>query len=123
MISGLALGWDTAWAIAALRHNIPLTVAIPFEGQEKRWPEAAQRRYREIRAAATKVVVCAFGGYSPEAMHGRNKWMVDNSQAVAALWNGDSTGGTAHCIRECNRVGRYVENLWSEYLTFVVSFR
>src|SRR3546814_2405914 len=34
-ISGMALGWDTAWALAALDLGVPLTAAVPFSGQEK----------------------------------------------------------------------------------------
>lgn len=33
-ISGMALGWDIAFALAAIDLNIPLIAAIPFKGQE-----------------------------------------------------------------------------------------
>lgn len=38
-ISGLALGWDTAWAIAAVEAKVPLEVVMPGKRgeQERAW--------------------------------------------------------------------------------------
>ena len=114
VISGLALGWDTAWAIAAIRCGVSFTAAVPFKGQELRWPDAAQRRYRELLVAAEDVAVVSKGGYSSAAMHIRNRWMVDRCDAVVALWDG-SGGGTGSCIVYANSIGRQVFNLWPEF--------
>jgi uncharacterized phage-like protein YoqJ len=116
MISGMALGWDTAFAIATIRLGIPLVAAVPFSGQESRWPEAAQARYRSIIAAASDVIVVSPGSYAPAAMHARNRWMVDHCDALAALWNGSPDGGTAACVRYAASVGRQTINLWSEFV-------
>ena len=125
MISGMALGWDMVWAQAAIRMGVPLICAVPFEGQELRWPAETQRWYRTVLAFhAASVIVTAFGGYSPQTMHTRNRWMVDHCDAVAALWDGQPDGGTASCIRYALSVGRPIENLWEEYLlTCVVPLR
>ena len=113
-ISGMALGWDTAWAIAALRLGVPLIAAVPFAGQESRWPSSAQDRYRAILAAATRVEITSPGGYSAAAMHVRNRWMVDNCDTLVALWSGAS-GGTGACVAYAQSVGRRWMNLWSEF--------
>lgn len=114
VISGMALGWDTAVAGAALLAQIPLVAAIPFEGQELRWPESAQRVYRELLAACVRRHVVCPGPYAPEKMQRRNVWMVDHCNRVVALWNG-SPGGTANCVRYARSQPVPVDNLWSEF--------
>lgn len=111
VISGMALGWDTAFADAAWRLGMPFTAAIPFEGQQARWPEQSRRKYAELLSRATRVVMVCPPGYDPAKMQRRNEWMVDNSDGVVALWNGTS-GGTANCVRYAETKGRPVVNLW-----------
>jgi len=111
VISGVALGWDTAWAIAALRLGIDLTAAVPFEGQESRWPEQSQKRYRKILSKAKRVEIVSEGGYSARAMQKRNEWMVDSSHRVVALWDG-SSGGTGNCIRYAKSRNAEIDVLW-----------
>ena len=110
----MALGWDTAWAISALRLGVPLVAAVPFAGQESRWPPEARARYRALLAAAAEVVVVSPGGYSAEKMQIRNRWMVDRCDALVALWDGGA-GGTAGCVAYARSVGRPVFNLWREF--------
>lgn len=98
VLSGVALGWDTAVAIAALELEVPLTCCVPFEGQESRWPEASRKHYTEILRLADEVVVVSEGGYSSTKMQIRNEYMVDNSDLLVALWDG-SGGGTYNCIQ------------------------
>lgn len=110
-ISGMALGWDTAWAEAALELGIPLIAAIPFKGQESRWPVESQHRYHRICGQARDVVVCSAGGYAPFKMQTRNEWMVLQCDHLIALWDG-SPGGTANCIAYAKELGRDTRNLW-----------
>lgn len=42
VISGGALGWDTELALAAISLGIPLSVYIPFLGQDSVWPIESQ---------------------------------------------------------------------------------
>lgn len=113
VISGMALGWDMAWAEAALELGIPLIAAVPFRGQEVRWPDSAQRRYHSVLRRA-EVVIVSNGGYSPFKMQARNRWMVERCDKVVALWNG-SPGGTANCIAIANVLTKPVDNLWREF--------
>jgi uncharacterized phage-like protein YoqJ len=112
VISGMALGWDSALAYAALELQIPLTCAIPFIGQEKMWPASSQKWYHETLARATTVITCSPGGYDVRKMQIRNCWMVDHCDTVLALWNGTS-GGTANCIGYAKSIGRPIVNVWS----------
>jgi uncharacterized phage-like protein YoqJ len=102
-ISGMALGVDQVAAEVVLEYksagcdDIKLVAAVPFDGQECRWPVASQRYYtRLIQLADECVVVCA-GGYAAWKMQVRNKWMVDRSRLVLAVWDG-SLGGTANAV-------------------------
>lgn len=115
VISGMAQGWDTALAIAAVDLGIAFDAYVPFEGQESRWPAAAQRRYRDLLSRAATVVIVCEGGYSVEKMQTRNERMVDDSDLVVALWNG-TPGGTRNCIDYAETVGRRWENQWRFWL-------
>lgn len=111
VVTGMAQGWDTALAVACVRLCIPFTAAVPFDGQDARWPSGVRDLYAKLLAQASRVVVCSPGGYSPKAMQIRNEWMVDNCDQVVALWNG-TPGGTSNCVRYCESVGRSWVNLW-----------
>lgn len=101
-ISGMAMGVDT-WAaeeVIALRKehkHIRLVAAIPFRGQESKWPPETQRRYHNLIAQSDRVVEVCNPGYAPWKMQRRNEWMVDHSSLVFAVWDG-TPGGTANCV-------------------------
>lgn len=97
-ISGMALGVDQWAAEVCVEMQVPFTAAVPFNGQESRWPEDSQRRYRELLAKASDVVVVSDGGYEAWKMQRRNQWMVDNADVLVAVWDG-SPGGTANCVK------------------------
>jgi uncharacterized phage-like protein YoqJ len=95
MISGMALGVDMIFANLAINKGIPFTAAIPFHGQEKTWPEQSQKLYRTILKYAFEVVIVSEGGYSASKMQKRNKWMIDKSGILIAVWDG-TPGGTSN---------------------------
>src|SRR5277367_2176571 len=78
VISGMALGIDQWAAAIAYRLKIPFLAAIPFEGQEGKWPEENQKTYRLLRKLAAEEVVVCPGSYSADKMQTRNIWMVDH---------------------------------------------
>jgi uncharacterized phage-like protein YoqJ len=113
-VSGMALGWDQAFAHAAIDLGIPVVAAIPFKGQAARWPEQAQAYYRKLIDRSARVVhVSPLPTFTQDAFQARNEWMVDYSHAIVALWNG-SPGGTANCIDYARASGRTITNLWGE---------
>lgn len=117
LISGMALGWDQACAWAAVQLGIPLLAAIPFEGQEMKWPLPARRIYHELCNKARNVVIVTPGGYAEWKMQKRNEWIVDLSNAMLALWGG-MPGGTANCIDYAHKKDVPVVNLWAWWLIF-----
>jgi uncharacterized phage-like protein YoqJ len=109
-LSGMAQGVDT-WAAetviaqrdAGARHA-RLVAAIPFAGQERVWPQAAQERYRNILARADEVAVLRHPTSIPTPaqvagwLHARNRWMIDRADLLVAVFDG-SPGGTAEAVR------------------------
>lgn len=111
--SGVALGWDTAIALAALDLGLPLICAVPFAGQELRWSLESQRLYHSILERAQAVEVICSGGYSPIKMQLRNIAMVGDCDLILACWDG-SPGGTANCVAFAEAEGRLVLNCYND---------
>ena len=116
VVTGMALGWDTAIAIACLELGIPYTAAVPFFGQELRWPAASQEMYRKLLTYAAEVVtICE--AYSPAAMQDRNEWIVAHCHEMLALYGG-SPGGTRNCVRYADKCRIPVMNVWKEWRAY-----
>ncbi len=98
IITGMALGCDTLWALVGIDMKIRICAAIPFVGQELKWPKESQVVYNNIlkNPLVTKRIICE-GGYDPRKMHIRNCFMVDKCNILVAVWNG-SKGGTNNCV-------------------------
>lgn len=114
VITGMALGWDQAIAKACVNLNIPFIAAIPFVGQEKIWPKASQKLYKEILTKSSKVQIICDGGYSVDKMQIRNKWMVDHCSYLEALWDG-SNGGTSNCVNYAEKKKVKIINCWDHW--------
>ena len=97
-ISGMALGFDQLFSRACIDLDIPFIAAIPFSGQERKWPKESQDEYYKILAKAYEVVTVSSGGYHPKKMQIRNEWMVNNGNKGIACFDG-TEGGTYNCVR------------------------
>ena len=100
-ISGMAQGSDIFFAEAVLSARqahkaIRLLAAVPYKGQERRWAPAYKRRYRSILRRADEVVVLSPHYQQGCFMH-RNRFMVDNSSLLIAVYTGQG-GGTGNTI-------------------------
>ena len=112
VISGMALGWDTAVALATLQLGIPLVAAIPFAGQETKWfPESVRMYHRTLKRA--EVIYVSKGAYAAWKMQTRNEYMVNNSDVILAMYDG-SSGGTRNCIEYAKKQNKQIINLYSE---------
>lgn len=118
VITGMALGWDQAVALACINNNIPFTAAIPFNGQESMWPVYSQIVYNTMVGHAAKVVVVSKGVYSAKKMQIRNEWMVDNSEQLVAMWDG-SRGGTYNCVQYAEKQLKPVTNLYQHWIDLI----
>ena len=113
IISGMALGWDTAWALAGLDLGIPLIAAVPFPGQSSRWPTMDFLVYHQIMKRADRVQII-YQSYNPQAFQARNQYMVNSCNQLVAMWDG-SSGGTANCIQYAKKVKKPWVNLYNSY--------
>lgn len=110
VIVGMAVGVDQWAAEACLKLGIPFVAAIPFAGQESRWPKASQDRYRFLLSKAKETVTVCSGGYAAWKMQTRNEWMVDDADLVIAVWDG-SSGGTANCVSYANKTETPIDRI------------
>jgi len=104
-ISGMALGVDTIFFETALwlrEHSNEFTVqvaaAVPFLGQESKWPQESRNEYHKLLKQADETIVVSDGSYAPWKMQKRNEFMVDHSDVVIAVYNGAKAGGTKNCV-------------------------
>jgi uncharacterized phage-like protein YoqJ len=98
-ISGMALGVDMWSAIEVIKlkelyPHIKLVCAIPCIEQYKKWKEDSIIEYHQILEQADEVIYVSDKPYTDKCMHDRDKWMVDRSKYVIAVYNGDTDGGT-----------------------------
>lgn len=107
-ISGAALGVDQWAAEIVLELGLNLTLALPFAGYGENWPLESRQHLEELKKKANRVVIVCEGEYKPHKNHERNKWMLDNSQVVVAVWDGGTEGGTASAIRGVKKAGKRV---------------
>lgn len=117
VITGMALGFDTAIAEACVVLNVPFTAAIPFRGQESMWPVASRTRYRYLLSKAALIVEVCDPPYAAWKMMRRNVWMVDRCHSLMALWN-ESDGGTGNCARYAKAMQKPIVNTWQRWLRY-----
>lgn len=110
--TGMALGVDM-WAaeivlsLKARYPNLRLIAAIPCESQADKWNFESQRRYRAILAKSDEVTyVCR--AYTRDCMLRRNRFMVDNSEYLIAVYDEGGSGGTAYTVQYARGLGREV---------------
>jgi uncharacterized phage-like protein YoqJ len=111
VISGMAIGWDMAWAEAALSLGIPVHAAIPCKGQENMWPTRSRDRYTAILSGCRQKIIIH---YNDTCMQDRNKWMVNHCDKMVALFDG-TPGGTSNCVDYAESRNKKIINLWDTW--------
>ena len=97
-ISGMARGCDLYCAEAVLelrreRRDITLECARPCETQADSWPAAERARYQTILNQCNFETLVQHH-YDRFCMMRRNRYMVDRSGRIVAVYNGVPKGGT-----------------------------
>ncbi|MBQ8808058.1 MAG: DUF1273 family protein [Clostridia bacterium] len=100
---GMARGIDTYAAEAIIdkmqnNKNLRLHAVLPCPDQQLNWPQKDKDRFEKILAkTSTKTIISPL--YTDTCMLSRNRFMVDNSDRLIAVWNGFFKGGTAYTVR------------------------
>ena len=97
-LCGMAQGADLYFGEIVLslrdrRPGVTLEAAIPFAGQADRWPQTDQERRQTILDQCDYETVVQHS-YSPGCMARRNRYMVDRSSRLIAVYDGQPQGGT-----------------------------
>lgn len=111
-LSGMAQGVDLwcAQIVLDLRKENPalkLHAILPCVGQERKWTASAQERYRSILAQANEVIYVG-QEYSQGCMLERNRYVVDHSSILLAVYNGTWRSGTGATVRYARQLGRSI---------------
>ena len=111
-ISGMAIGFDmiAAELVLELKKDYPfitLECAIPCKEQDKLQRQEQKERYRKILSQADKVTFVSDRPYFDGCMQKRNKYMIDNSSVLIALFNG-KPGGTKITIDYAKQQGHEI---------------
>lgn len=98
---GGALGFDSAAGCACIDLGIPIISCIPFVGYESRWfnPKDVERFNYLLDFSKDVVFVDEELKLSPKISKNaknivRDKYMVDNSEILIAMYDGNPEGGT-----------------------------
>lgn len=108
-LCGMALGFDIICAetVIELKKKYPdirIYGAIPCETQDIKWADKDKLRYRELLKKLDGVR-CIYNEYiGAECMLERNRYMVNNSSLMIALFNGNA-GGTKSTIEYAKQQG------------------
>lgn len=111
-LSGMAQGTDLwcAQIVLGLKEKNPalrLHCILPCEGQEAKWPVAEQERYRSILRQADEAI-CVNQEYTADCMLVRNRYLVEHSSVLLAVYNGTYRSGTGMTVRYAKQLGREV---------------
>lgn len=109
---GMARGVDTYAAEAVIEKmtankNIRLHAALPCPEQQLHWSSGDKERFEKIlQYTSSKTIISPL--YTDTCMLSRNRFMVDNSQRVIAVWNGFFRGGTAYTVRYAKKENKEI---------------
>lgn len=113
LISGMALGVDTLWALVALKlkaqypMKFELECAIPCANHSSRWKKVDQARHADIMKRADIVTMVSEDAYAPYLMQKRNEYMVNKADILLAIWDGTNSG-TGNCVKYAVKKGRAI---------------
>ena len=108
-ICGMARGSDTYFceAMLFLREEkypqVSVEAAIPYEEQASRWFEEERSRY-SLLLKQCDFVTCISREYTRNCMFRRNRYLVDSSSILLAVYDG-KPGGTKYTLEYAMRRG------------------
>jgi uncharacterized phage-like protein YoqJ len=100
-LCGMALGSDMLFCETALKFkedhpDIVIEAALPCENQAAKWSEGNRSRYFKLLQQCDSEVYVS-RQYTPDCMLRRNRYMVDQSSVLIAVFDG-RLGGTMYTV-------------------------
>lgn len=113
---GMAEGFDliAAEQVMLLKTQfvgIRLIAVVPFREQEARFCSAARGQYAKVLQSADEVVILA-DRYFEGCFMKRNDYLLRHAGRVVAYFDGVRHGGTAYTVRQAEKKGLPVDNLF-----------
>ena len=111
---GGAVGFDMVALITLLKFRkenaITIEVCIPCKNHTAKWQKETKALFAKLIKQVDKVTRTSKFEYYAGCMQRRNEYMVDNSNAVIAYFNG-SKGGTANTITYAKEKGKKITTI------------
>jgi uncharacterized phage-like protein YoqJ len=110
VISGLARGFDLWLAWAAIETDTKLIGAAPYPSQANGpdWNAEEVAEWRALTAACAEMHMVSLRYWEKDgdnALHARNRWMVDRGTHLTSFWQG-TRGGTANANDYAVKTGK-----------------
>lgn len=101
--TGMALGTDQwcAGIVLDMKQqypNVRLAAVLPCETQANKWSPEQRERYFNTLAQCGEVMMLNTR-YTSQCMGERNRYMVDHTHYLLAVYDGRGKGGTAYTVR------------------------
>nr|WSY54246.1 hypothetical protein OG999_31705 [Streptomyces sp. NBC_00886] len=114
--SALAAGADQLFADLALQSGVPVTAVIPGMDYERHLgAQESRAAFRRLLHACSARVDLPVERTPEEAYAAVGRWIVDHSDRVVAVWDGEPArgpGGTGDIVAYASRMGVPVTVLW-----------
>ena len=105
-LCGMALGFDMAAAESVLelkkKYKVKLTAVLPCADQSQNFSEANKIRYQRILKRCDEVITLS-EEYFSGCMHARDRYLVDNGDAVVCFLRKNS-GGTYYTVNYAKKL-------------------
>ena len=107
--SGMAMGTDLwcAEMVIALKTTFPyikLVAILPCETQANKWSVEWRERYFDTLSKCDDTIYIS-RQYTSNCTLKRNDHLVDNADALLAVYDGRNTGGTAYTVKRATEKG------------------
>jgi hypothetical protein len=108
----LAVGSDQLYAELLRENNLPYTVIIPSNQYEQTFlKDTDLKKYQDLLSAAHEIIKLRFEKPTETAFYEAGKQVVDSSDIVIAIWNGQKAkglGGTGDIVKYAISKGRKI---------------
>lgn len=112
--TALAPGADMIFAQVALDLGMPLEVVVPFPSYSDEFATANERENFQRLLGFATVYPLNLDGPSEDAYVAAGAWIIERSQLLLAVWDGEEgqgVGGTADVVARARAAGRSVRHI------------